>query len=256
MAIIRKTLPVEYWTVKLYSALQDHWPVFLFACYNFLLPTTKTVNQMKSKTVLMSVMLVGLFFACNKSGKADTPREKSVLQVDSISSRPETDRNVLPDSIDLSKLPFNEKELAPFPIFNPPTGIVALNKPLTRDFDRLFFPTKEGMIPLEGKVYKAFLTSVTGKEWSLPYFEKSYKDLITATGGVLLFQGRVPQKELDRIKDEATYFGEEGSIDYTNNVVKVYAIRRKEGDHIFVQISGYSAGGSIQILQLPKVEKR
>jgi len=111
------------------------------------------------------------------------------------------------------------------------------------------------MIPVEGKVYKAFITSVTGNEWSLPLFEKSYKDLITAAGGVLIFQGKVPQTELDRIKDEATYFGEEGSIDYTNNVVKVYAIRRKEGDHLFVQLSGYSAGGSIQILQLPKAAK-
>jgi len=210
---------------------------------------------MKSKTVLMSVILTSLFFACNKSGKADTLHEESVGQTDTALSVKETGKNVLRDSIDLSKLPFSEKELSAFPVFTPPADIVPLNKPLIRDFDRLFFPTREGMIPLEGKVYKAFLTSVTGKEWSLPYFEKSYKDLITAAGGVLLFQGRVPQKELDRIKDEATYFGEEGSIDYTNNVVKVYAIRRKEGDHIFVQISGYSAGGSIQILQLPKSDK-
>jgi hypothetical protein len=210
---------------------------------------------MKNKTVLMSLMLTSLFFASNRSGKADAIPEKSEVQADTSSSAPEAIRNVPPDSIDLSKLPFSEKQLAAFPVFNPPADIVPLNKPLTRDFDRLFFPTKEGMIPLEGKVYKSFLTSITGKEWSLPYFEKSYKDLITAAGGVLIFQGKVPQKELDRIKDEATYFGEEGSIDYTNTVVKVYAIRRKGGDHIFVQLSGYSAGGSIQILQLPKAEK-
>ena len=203
----------------------------------------------------MSVILTSLFFACNKSGKADTLSEKSERIADTTASVQDTVQNVVPDSIDLSKLPFSEKELAAFPVFNPPADIVPLNKPLTRDFDRLFFPTRAGMIPLEGKIYKAFLTSVTGKEWSLPYFEKSYKDLITAAGGVLLFQGKVPQKELDRIKDEATYFGEEGSIDYTNTLVKVYEIRRKEGDHIFVQFSGYSSGGSIQILQLPKTEK-
>jgi len=210
---------------------------------------------MKSKTVLMSVILTSLFFACNKSGKADTLHEKSVPQSDTTLSVREAAKNVVPDSIDLSKLPFSEKELGAFPVFNPQADLVPLNKPLIRDFDRLFFPTRDGMISIEGKVYKAFITSVTGKEWSLPFFEKSYKDLITAAGGVLLFQGKVPQKELDRIKDEATYFGEEGSIDYTNNVVKVYAIRRKEGDHLFVQLSGYSAGGSIQILQLPKAVK-
>ena len=210
---------------------------------------------MKSKTVLMSVILISSFFACNKSGKADTLEEKSGLAKDTALTRAEASHDIPPDSIDLSKVPFTEKELGAFPVFNPPADLVPLNKPLTRDFDRLFFPTQKGMIPIEGKVYKAFITSATGKEWSLPYFEKRYKDLITAAGGVLIFQGKVPQKELDRIKDEATYFGEEGSIDYTNNVVKVYAIRRKEGDHLFVQLSGYSAGGSIQILQLSKAVK-
>lgn len=201
------------------------------------------------------MILAGSFFVGNRSGKANALHEKSISKADAAIFVQEKLRDVLPDSIDLSKLPFSEKELAAFPVFNPPTDIAPLNKPLIRDFDRLFFPTREGMIPVEGKVYKAFVTSVTGKEWSLPYFEKSYKDLITAAGGVLIFQGKVTQKELDRIADQATYFGEEGSIDYTNTLVRVYAIRRKEGDHLFVQFSGYSAGGSIQILQLPKAQK-
>lgn len=158
------------------------------------------------------------------------------------------------DTIDLSKFPISEKPLAAFPIFAPPAGVTTLNKPITREFDRLFFPTKEGMILLEGTVYKTFLISETGKEWSLAYVEKNYRDLITAAGGLLIFQGKVSPRELDKIKDEATYFGEEGSIDYPNNPVKVYAIRRKDGDHVFVQLSGNSAGAAVQILQFPKVE--
>lgn len=196
---------------------------------------------MLSKTIVMAALLAGSNCVQVQAGNPSFPRHTAAKAV--------------PDSIDLTKIPYNEKELAAFPIFDPPTDIAPLNKPLIRDFDRLFFPTKQGMIPLEGKVYKSFMTSVTGKEWSLPFFEKSYRDLIIAAGGVLIYQGKVAEAELERIKDEATYFGEEGSIDYTNTVVKVYAIRRKEGDHVFVQFSGYSAGGSIQILQLPKKEK-
>lgn len=196
---------------------------------------------MLSKIIVMAALLTGSFYAQAQAGNPSFPRH--------------TAEQAVPDSVDLTKIPYSEKELAAFPVFDPPAGIVPLNKPLIRDFDRLFFPTKQGMVPLEGKVYKAFMTSVTGKEWSLPFFDKSYRDLIIAAGGVLIYQGKVAAAELERIKDEATYFGEEGSIDYTNTVVKVYAIRRKEGDHIFVQFSGYSAGGSIQILQLPKKEK-
>lgn len=196
---------------------------------------------MLSKTIVMAALLAGSFCAQVQASNPSFLRH-SVAKV-------------APDSIDLTKIPYSEEELATFPIFNPPTDIAPLNEPLVRDFDRVFFPTKHGMIPLEGKIYKAFMTSVTGKEWSLPFFEKSYRDLINAAGGVLIYQGKVPSTELERIKDEATYFGEEGSIDYTNTVVKVYAIRRKEGDHVFVQFSGYSAGGSIQILQLLKKVK-
>ncbi|MET7257110.1 hypothetical protein [Dyadobacter fermentans] len=185
---------------------------------------------MLSKTIVMAALLPGSFCAQVQASSPSFPRH-SVAKV-------------APDSIDLTKIPYSEKELAAFPIFNPPTDISPLNELLVRDFDRVFFPAKQGM-----------MTSVTGKEWSLPFFEKSYRDLINAAGGVLIYQGKVPSTELERIKDEATYFGEEGSIDYTNTVVKVYAIRRKEGNHVFVQFSGYSAGGSIQILQLLKKEK-
>lgn len=210
---------------------------------------------MKQKSFLPAFILAILLLGCNKSGKAYTRGEKSWLTNETAAVVVEATEDILPDSIDLRKLTFSEKELPAFPIFSPPSDIATLNKPIMRDFDRLFFPTRDGMASLEGKVYKTFLTNVTGKEWSLPYFEKSYKDQIIAAGGVLLFQGKVAVKELDHIKDEATYFGEEGSIDYPNNPVKVYAIRKKEGDHIFVQISGNTAGAAIQILQLPKLKK-
>ncbi|WP_439555288.1 hypothetical protein, partial [Dyadobacter sp.] len=114
-------------------------------------------------------------------------------------------RQTVPDSIDLSKIPFSEKELGEFPFLKVPANITTLNKPLTREFDRLFFPYKGVMIPIEGQVYKAFLTSVEGKEWSLPYFEKTYREQIIAAGGVLIFSGKVQPAELDRIKDEARY---------------------------------------------------
>lgn len=204
-----------------------------------------------------SVFLLGacLVVVCSVSGKANWPYQGVAIVAGNaiLAGSPQSPgTGFWGDTINLTKLPVSTKELPAFPLFNPPANIIALNKPISRDFDRLFFPTKEGLVSLEGKVYKTFLTSVSGKEWSLPYFEKSYRDQITAAGGVLLFNGKVSGAELDRIKDQATYFGEEGSIDYPNNPVQVYAIRRKDGDHIFIQMSGNSAGAAIQILQMEK----
>lgn len=214
---------------------------------------------MKDGNWPLIMMLTGLLIGYHKQGRADMFGAKCAIETKATSFPGSSEvrfPNTFPDSIDLSKLPVSEKELPAFPAFGLPAGVVPLNKPVTRNFDRLFFPTHQGMIPLEGKVYKTFLTSETGKEWSLPYFEKTYKEWITAAGGVLLFQGKVGQTELDRIKDEATYFGEEGSIDYPNNLVRVYAIRRKDGDHFFIQLSGNSAGAAIQILQLPRGDNK
>lgn len=182
--------------------------------------------EMNSKKVALFLFSAGLFLAYEKPSRANTSVEYPSVTTEFASGSdtfedPAT--GMAADTIDLSKVPISEKQLGGFPVFNPPANMTTLNKPIIRDFDWLFFPTQQGLIRVKGKVYKTFLTTVSGKEWSLAYFEKSYKDLIIAAGGVMVFSGKVSAKELDRVKDEATYFGEEGSIDYPNDMVKVYA---------------------------------
>lgn len=72
------------------------------------------------------------------------------------------------------------------------------------------------MTPLEGKVWKSAVVKSENnpEEWSLPYFERSYDNIITSVGGVLIFDDKGSQEELDIIKDQVSYFGEEGTIDY------------------------------------------
>jgi hypothetical protein len=112
------------------------------------------------------MILTGLLIGYHKQGRADMFGAKCAIETKATSFPGSSEvrfPNTFPDSIDLSKLPVSEKELPAFPAFGLPTGVVPLNKPVTRNFDRLFFPTHQGMIPLEGKVYKTFLTSDTGK---------------------------------------------------------------------------------------------
>jgi hypothetical protein len=112
------------------------------------------------------MILTGLLIGYHKQGRADMFGAKCAIETKATSFPGSSEvrfPNTFPDSIDLSKLPVSEKELPAFPAFGLPTGVVPLNKPVTRNFDRLFFPTHQGMIPLEGKVYKTFLTSDIGK---------------------------------------------------------------------------------------------
>lgn len=199
------------------------------------------------------VCLAALAISCgNNSNKkeevhADTLHDRSEPAV--TEHRADSTR---PPVFDIQKITISEKEIGDFPFFSLPKGLQLLNKrPIERKFDQLFFPIHGIMTPLQGRVWKAGITSEGRRsgDWSLIYFTKSYEEAILSAGGVKVFDDKVSREELDRIKDEATYFGESGSIDYWNSKVKVYLIRRADGANIYVQFAGNSASGAIQILQ-------
>ena len=79
--------------------------------------------------------------------------------------------------------------------------------------------------------------------------EISFDDAIKNAGGVMINDSKIAGTEMDRIKEQASYFGEEGSLDYWNDPVKCYLIRRENGDDIYIQFSANSASGALQILQ-------
>lgn len=206
--------------------------------------------------ILILFLLSGFLFSCNNADKTETTTTSTTETVSTDSATPLNNKNAS-EVFDISQLPISEVELGPIPFFSFPNGLTTLNKPLLRNYDQLFIPINGTMTSMEGKVWKSFITKSRDnkEEWSPLYFEKSYDDAITKAGGVKIFDGKVSRDELDRIKDQATYFGEEGSINYWSDPVKVYVIHRKNGDDIFIQLSSNSAGGTIQILQKAPFEQ-
>ncbi|PSK91559.1 hypothetical protein [Taibaiella chishuiensis] len=164
----------------------------------------------------------------------------------------QTSTKPVPKKTDVSAIPVSNAALGEFPYIQLPAGLKLLNsQAYTHQMDFLFFPVDGQMQRLEGKVWRAFITDdgSVGNGWSYDYFERKIIAAITQLGGVKLFAGKVRKAELDRIKEDATYFGDEGSIDYWNNKVLVYMIRRQDGHNIYCQFSGNSAGGQLQVLQ-------
>lgn len=187
------------------------------------------------KNLLRSILL--LFMAFNFSG--------STLFAQAA-PRPATKK------FDINAIPVSKAALGDFPYIPLPRGLKLLNsEAYTHQEDFLFFPINGKMQRLEGNVWRAFIANEgsVGNGWSYDYFERKLTSEITQLGGVKIFEGKVARAELDRIKEDASYFGDEGSIDYWNNKVLVYAIRRQDGHHIYCQFSGNTAGGQLQILQ-------
>ncbi|MBE8714354.1 hypothetical protein [Sphingobacterium hungaricum] len=203
----------------------------------------------KATAFLLSIGISSMFVvSCNSEKKAKTTGKDSSAVVSTAEDIKPNDTAV-DSTFNINKIAVSEMELGTFPYIEFPKGMVPLNKPLLRDFDKIFFPLEGVMTPVEGRSWKSFVTAENGKEFSLPLFEKSYEEAILKLGAVNVFDGKVSKAELDRINDQATYFGEEGSLNYNNSITKAYVIRRTNGDDVYIQFAGYSAGGAIQILQ-------
>ena len=201
-----------------------------------------------SGTKLVIAGLALLVISCNNKAEKQTENNKDSLQTE-IPDDKQPDNTS--GKFDINSVPVSDKDLGEFPFFSLPKGLEEQNKAIKRSFDMLFFPIDGVMTPIEGKVWKSYVVKADKSEedWSLPYFLKSYDEAITSIGGVKIFEGRVEKEEIEKVKEQARYFGEEGSIDYWNESVKTYLIRRANGDDIYIQISGSSASGQLQILQ-------
>ena len=202
---------------------------------------------MKNSGAKLITGLALLAISCNSSDDKQKENTQETPQTEAAT----TDQSDDSAKFDINSVPVSDKELGEFPFFSLPNGVEEQNKSIKRSFDMLFFPIEGVMTQMEGRVWKSNIVKARDGEedWSVAYFLKSYDDAITSVGGVKVFDGKVSREEIDRIKEQATYFGEEGSIDYWNEPVRTYVIRRAGGDDVYLQISGNSSSGALQILQ-------
>lgn len=207
------------------------------------------------KKTLIILSIGALLAACNKKAEQKTDAAHDTVAIEDTRAAGKSSGGTT--QFDINSVPVSTAEVGDFPFFSFPKGLEFQNKPVQRSYDMLFFPLKGIMTPIEGKVWKTYVEKEESnkEDWSSTYFLKSYDDAITKLGGVKIFDGKVSQQELDRIKSEAKYFGEEGSIDYWNEPVKVYVIRRANGDDIYIQLYANTSAGGIQILQKAPFEQ-
>lgn len=140
-------------------------------------------------------------------------------------------------------------DLGEFPFFGLPENTEYVSKPLQRNYDEIYFPVNGTgkLVKVGGRVFKSDLTNTEGNEWSGAYVLKSYDEAIKAVGGVKLFEGKLSPEQVKFMKENAEYLGEEGSLDFYNNTIHSYIIRRPDGDDIYIQFD--VKYGAIQILQ-------
>ncbi|HFK5545477.1 TPA: OmpA family protein [Elizabethkingia anophelis] len=202
---------------------------------------------MKKMTTRITIAAISLFIlSCNKKKAEDSNVTQDSIKTEEKSTSPTTS-----SAFNIDAVPVSDKNIGDFPFFNMPEGLVSQNKPIEKKYDKVFFPIGGVMTPFEGKVWKANVVVKEGssEQWTLPYFEKSFDEAITAVGGVKIFDGHITNEEYEKYSKQATNLGEDGDVGYAGENIKVYVIRRKDQGNIFIQLTGNSASGKINILQ-------
>lgn len=206
-----------------------------------------------SKRILLFFALVLPLISCKKEAEkkdADTGTEPMEETQIGHTSEVVEETDAEESKFNINDLPVSKADLGEFPFFSLPEGLVTTNRPIQRKYDVLYVALDSIMIPLEGKVWKTYISAEGGyDEWSLPYFQKSYNDIITSVGGVKVFDGKISSEEYERYHDDAVYMGEDGSIGYVGQRIRTYVIRRPDGGNIYVQLTGDGVSGSLNILQ-------
>ncbi|WP_445403977.1 OmpA family protein [Acinetobacter vivianii] len=207
---------------------------------------------MKNIIFLSVIIGVTLVSGCSKSNNSSAaPNHSATADTtkDDISGHDDTNHSS--NTFAIQNIPISTHQFGEFPFFNLPAGLITTNPPIQRKYDIVYFPINGVMTPIEGRVWKSHISleKPENGDWSLPYFLKSYDDAVTAVGGKKIFDGKITDQEYKRYHDQAPYLGEDGSIGYADQDIRVYIIRRPDGDDIYLQLTGDTASGRVNILQ-------
>jgi len=210
---------------------------------------------MKKTVFLILLVLCTSFICCrnNKNSETTENNTSDVIQNQKNEEKLEQTTEAKTETIfDINNIAISDADLGEFPFFSIPDGMQNLNRPKKSRFGRLLVPIDGVLTLIEGKVWGSSIVvqRKSGESWSFHYFQKSYDDAIKAVGGIKIFDGRVSKEELKELeKIERSSFFRGGVMDYWNDPIRVYVIRRANDEDVYIQLSGNNSSGKLQILQ-------
>lgn len=151
-----------------------------------------------------------------------------------------------PAGFEVARIPVSDAPLGAFPYFSLPKGYEYVSDEKPRDYDRFPFWVGDHFQWEAGKVFQGSIDAGEGKEYSGYELKKNLDDLITASGGVKIFDGRIPGDSTSVLRDrpdDITVDYVDGLGDIYNDPAEVYVIRREDRIlWIHLCVSSASAG--------------
>jgi len=192
---------------------------------------------------LMLFAACALMLASCKKDPSETTTDNDTVSNDSIKSEVPAAKPAT--AFDAKAIPLGKADIGKFPYFEAADNTEYINGGgELKGVDQVLVPLNNVMVPVQGPAFRAIVHSKKEDAWSQEMVKKSYADRIIAAGGVKLSDSRVPQPEIDRVKDQVG-----STMDYWNEPVQVYAIKKADGTIVFIQLCTNSAGGGIVVTE-------
>ncbi|EKB58262.1 OmpA family protein [Bergeyella zoohelcum] len=200
------------------------------------------------RKILQLSLVTLVTLACNNSNnKSQNENQTITNSADTITISEENNEQTKP-TFDIEVLPVSTHDIGDFPFLTLPKGLKNQNIPLVKDFDVCFFPIGGVMTPIEGKLYKTNVVGEGNGDFPQRYYEKSLEDYLLAVGAVKIFEGKITEDEYNRYNQQDPNKGKDGDIGYTDQFIKVYALRTAD-KNIYIQSSANNASGKLNILE-------
>lgn len=203
------------------------------------------------KTAFIFLACTLLLSSCKESTPQQQQQDPSILpQTKDITDHSTIEQQNTTEVFNIEDIPLSTQDIGEFPFINLPQGLRPLNKPFERKFDICFFPINAVMTPFEGRLYKSYITSEKGEEYSQHYFEKSLENYLLSMGAVKVFDGEITKEEYQRYNKQDPNKGNEGDMGYgPGENIKFFILRTTDKGNIYVQFTSNNAGGTLNILQ-------
>lgn len=211
---------------------------------------------MKIKLATLSIIVTFISILSCKNEAQKTEIDNSILtdtitKEDTIQNNPSANFTFDIDNYEISTSDWGE-----FPFFELPEGTKYLNPPKIKNFDVLYIPINGNLVPMEGKVFRAYVKSENGNnDFSYTYFTKSMNDFIISSGGHLVSDAEITKEAYEANKSDMIYLGEDASIGYAGQKVKTYLIRRMDASPIYIVITGDNNSAYLNILEIKEFEQ-
>ena len=197
------------------------------------------------KKLLLCSLAIGLLASCNKSKESETTTTKDSTVVATEAPETENDSASMVTAFDPSSIPVTTADVGTFPYVTIPERIEYINGTGgQKEYDETFVPINGAFISVKGPVFDAGIKAKDKQLWSEAYAKDSYAKKITDLGGIKLFDERINKTELDKYDHKLG-----STLDYWNEPVQVYALKKKDSTIVYFQLLTNSASGGIRIAE-------